>query len=55
MLDNLLRKYNSVLLDKEAIKREKGRLDQENADLRSILTGRLPARCSLAVASGSAP
>lgn len=37
MLDNFLRKYNSVLLDKEAIKREEGRLQQENADLRSIL------------------
>jgi len=37
MMDNFFRKYNSVLLDKEAIKREKGRLDQENADLRSIL------------------
>ena len=28
MMDNFFRKYNSVLLDKEAIKREKGRLDQ---------------------------
>jgi hypothetical protein len=37
MLDNFLRKYNSVLLDKEAIKKEQGRLQQENSDLRSIL------------------
>eukprot|EP00960_Hanusia_phi_P077927 768758-Hanusia_phi.AAC.1 len=37
MLDNFLRKYNMVLLDKEAIRREKERLVQENGDLRSIL------------------
>ncbi|EKX35168.1 hypothetical protein GUITHDRAFT_80038, partial [Guillardia theta CCMP2712] len=37
MLDNFLRKYNMVLLDKEAIRREKERLLQENGDLRSIL------------------
>lgn len=37
LLDNFLRKYNSVLLDKEAIKKERGRLLQENGDLRSIL------------------
>jgi hypothetical protein len=34
--DNFLRKYNSVLLDKEAIQKEQCRLQQENGDLRFI-------------------
>jgi hypothetical protein len=37
MLDNFLRKYNAVLLDREAIKKEQAQLEQENGDLRSIL------------------
>mmetsp|Transcript_6692 Transcript_6692/g.15423 ORF Transcript_6692/g.15423 Transcript_6692/m.15423 type:complete len:512 (-) Transcript_6692:106-1641(-) len=36
-LDTFFRRYNKVLLDKVCIEREKGRLGQENADLRSIL------------------
>jgi len=37
LMDNFLRKYNAVLLDREAIKCERARLSRENADLRSIL------------------
>ncbi|KAJ8614620.1 hypothetical protein CTAYLR_008994 [Chrysophaeum taylorii] len=36
-LDNFLRKYNKVLLDKLAIEKERERLERENADLQSIL------------------
>lgn len=36
-LNSLFKRYNKVLLDELAITREKGRLEQENADLRAIL------------------
>ena len=36
-LDNFLRKYNKVLLDKLAIERERERLERENGDLQTIL------------------
>lgn len=36
-LDNFLRKYNKVLLDKLAVERERERLERENTDLQSIL------------------
>ncbi|KAH8091501.1 hypothetical protein JL720_5808 [Aureococcus anophagefferens] len=36
-LDNFLRKYNKVLLDKLAIERERERLEAENGDLQTIL------------------
>merc|ERR1711988_818254 len=36
-LNNFFKRYNKVLMDEFAIKREKGRLAQENSDLRSIL------------------
>lgn len=36
-LDNFLRKYNKVLLDKLAVERERERLERENADLQSML------------------
>ena len=36
-LDNFLRKYNKVLLDKLAIERERERLERENSDLQTIL------------------
>ena len=36
-LNNFFKRYNKVLVDVMAIDREKGRLGNENADLRSIL------------------
>ena len=36
-LENFLKKYNKVLLDKLAIERERERLEKENSDLQSIL------------------
>jgi hypothetical protein len=36
-LDNFIKKYNKVLLDKVAISKEKERLEQENQDLQNIL------------------
>ena len=36
-LDNFLRKFNKVLLDKLAIERERERLERENSDLQTIL------------------
>jgi len=36
-LNSFFKRYNKVLLDELAISREKGRLEQENADLRAIL------------------
>lgn len=36
-LDNFLRKYNKVLLDKLAIEKERERLETENANLQSLL------------------
>ncbi|KAJ1447925.1 hypothetical protein M885DRAFT_541035 [Pelagophyceae sp. CCMP2097] len=36
-LDNFLRKYNKVLLDKLAVEKERERLERENADLQALL------------------
>ena len=36
-LDNFFKRYNKVLLDEQAIERERDRLRRENTDLRSIL------------------
>ena len=36
-LDGFLQRYNKVLVDRVAIEREKGRLEKENEDLRTLL------------------
>merc|ERR1719181_1309945 len=36
-LNNFFKRYNKVLLDEQAIERERDRLQRENTDLRSIL------------------
>ena len=36
-LNNFFKRYNKVLLDEQAIERERDRLKRENTDLRSIL------------------